>query len=87
MTTNKRNQGRTGQLSTHNIFYQTVVAVTQFIPKKLVWRAKITLGSSKSHCSRQYVIISISLVLNNFIKNLFIAKSRDDSCDLLDCAS
>ena len=47
MTTNKRNQDRTGQLSTHNIFfYQTVVAVTQFIQKnKLVWRAKITLGS------------------------------------------
>ena len=33
MTTNKRNQDRTGQLSTHNIFYQTVVAVTQFIQK------------------------------------------------------
>ena len=29
----KYNQDRTGQLSTHNIFYQTVVAVTQFIQK------------------------------------------------------
>ena len=63
MTTNKRNQDRTGQLSTHNIFYQTVVAVTQFIQKnKLVWRAKITLGSSKLNCSRQYVIIYILIV-------------------------
>ena len=33
MTTNKRNQDTTGQLSTRNIFYQTVVAVTQFIQK------------------------------------------------------
>ena len=33
MTTNKWNQDRIGQLSTHNIFYQTVVAVTQFIQK------------------------------------------------------
>jgi len=33
MTTNKRNQDGTGQLSTQNIFYQTVVTVTQFIQK------------------------------------------------------
>jgi len=33
MTTNKQNQDRTGQLITRNIFYQTVVAVTQFIQK------------------------------------------------------
>jgi len=33
MTTNKRNQDRTGQLSTHGIFYQMVVAATQFIQK------------------------------------------------------
>ena len=37
---------------------------------KLVWRAKITLGTSKLNSSRQYEIISILLVLNNFIKNL-----------------
>jgi len=48
-------------------------------------RAKVTLGSSKLNCSRQYVIISILLVLNNiFIENLFIAKSRDDSGDFLE---
>jgi len=34
MTTNKRNQNRTGQLSTRNIFYQTIVAVTQFIQQE-----------------------------------------------------
>jgi len=39
MTTNKRNQDRTGQLSMHNIFYQTVVAVTQFIQNKLAFFA------------------------------------------------
>ena len=33
MTTDQRNQDRTGQLSTHNIFYQTVDVVTQFIQK------------------------------------------------------
>jgi len=48
---------------------------------ELVWQAKITLGSSKLNCSRQYVIISTLLVLNNFIKNLFVKKSRDDSCE------
>ena len=28
------------------------------------------------------VIVVVVLVLNNFIKNLFIAESRDDGCDL-----
>jgi len=33
MTTNKRNEDRTGQLSTHDIICQTAVTVTQFIQK------------------------------------------------------
>jgi len=33
MTKNKRNQDRTGHLSTHDILYQAVVAVTQFVQK------------------------------------------------------
>ena len=33
MTTNKRNEDRTGQLSTHDIIRQTAVTVTQFIQK------------------------------------------------------
>ena len=83
MTTNKRNQDRTGQLSTHNIFLIKQLSQWRSLSKnKLVRRAKITLGSSKLNCSRQYVIISILLVLDNFIKNLFITKLRDDSCVL-----
>ena len=82
MTTNKRNQDKTGQLSTHNIFIKQLSQWRSLSENKLVWRAKKTLNSLKSNYSRRYVIISILLVLNNFIKNLFIAKSRDDSCDL-----
>jgi len=52
MTTNKQNQHRTGKLSTHNIFHQVVVAVTQFIRKQtIVCRAKVELGSSKLNYS------------------------------------
>ena len=62
MTTNKRNQDRTGQLSTHNIFLSNSCRSDAVYPKnKLVWLAKIALGSSKLNCSRQYVIISILL--------------------------
>jgi len=82
MITNKRNQNRTGQLSTHNIFINQLSQWRSLSKNKLVWRSKITLGDSKLNCSRQYVIISILLMLNNFIKNLFTTKSRDDSCVL-----
>jgi len=43
MTTNKRNQDRTGQLSTHNILQQTVVAVTQFIRRHLMLGLRLGL--------------------------------------------
>jgi len=61
MPTNKRNQDRTGQLSTHNIFFISCRSDAVYPKNKLVWLAKITLGSSKLNCSRQYVIISILL--------------------------
>ena len=73
MTTNKRNQNRTGELGTHKFFFIKQLSQWRSLSKnKLVWRAKITLGSSKLNCSRQYVILSKLLVLNSFIKNLFI---------------
>ena len=61
MTTNKRNQDRTGQLSTHNIFFIEQLSQSCNLSKnKLVWRAKITLGSSKLNCS--YYGVSVGLV-------------------------
>jgi len=73
MTTNrpKQSQNRTGELSTHSMFIKYSSQWRSLSKNKLVWRARVTLGSSKLNCSRQYVIISILLVRNNFIKNLF----------------
>ena len=42
----------------------------------------MTLGKSKLNSSWQYLTISILLVLNSFIRNLFITKSIEDICDL-----
>ena len=47
MTTNKRNKDRTGQLSTHNIFFIKQLSQWRSLSKnKLARRAKITLGSN-----------------------------------------
>ena len=40
MTTNKRNQDKTGQLSTHNIFIKQLSQWRSLSENKLVWRAK-----------------------------------------------
>jgi len=46
MTTNKRNQNGTGQLSTHNIFYQTFVPYTEGLQcfDTVGWAAGTTSG-------------------------------------------
>ena len=52
------------------------------LPEKFsVRRAKVILGGLKQNCW-QYLTISILFVLNSFMKNLLMTKSREDICDL-----
>ena len=71
MTTNKRNQDRTGQLSTHNIFYETVVAVTQFIQK---WTSVASQNNTRQFKVKLFPIGNESvpkIIQNNVNKFIF----------------
>ena len=55
------------------------------LPEKFsVRRAKVILGRLKQNSCWQYLTISILFVLNSFMKNLLMTKSREDRpiCDL-----